>query len=160
MTMKSEKKWQIIALLCLTFLMIGCFGKKRDKLFYEETVVFENENWNYENRRKEFQFEVKSSEKPYKVFFEINHAQGVDLTDLAFAVSFTSPSGGETHRELRPQYADILNQEGTASTIIAYAEKYFNEPGIYTFSLYRRYPKGDLFGIKSVTVKVQELQNN
>ena len=156
--MKNKKNVLILTVLALTVLMTGCFGKKKDAPFFEKTVTFADENWNYEYRIQEFKIEVKSSEKPYKVFFEIEHFQGVDLTDLAFVVSFISPSGGESDRNLMPQYKDILNLDGTCSTVTAYQEKYFNESGVYTFSIYRRYPKYDLYGIKSLTLKLVEIK--
>ena len=156
--MKKKKSLLLLTLLALTILVTGCFGKKKGAPFFEETVTFAGGNWNYEYRIQEFKIEVKASETPYKVFFEIEHLQGVDLTDLAFVVSFISPSGGESNRNLMPQYKDILNPTGTCSTVTAYQEKYFNESGVYTFIIYRRYPKYDLYGIKSLTLKLVEIK--
>lgn len=138
--------------------MASCLGKKKDMTLFEKVVTFAEENWSYEYRIQEFKIEVESSEKPCKVFFEIEHVHGVDLTDLGFAVFFISPSGGESSRNLIPRYVDILNPEGTCSTVTAYQEKYFNESGVYTFRIYRRYPKYDLYGIKSLTVKLVEIE--
>ena len=156
--MKNKKVLLLFTVLSLTSLMIGCSGKKKAMPFFEETVAFANGNWNYEYRIQEFKIEAKSSEKPYKVLLDIEHVQGLNLTDLAFAVTFISPTGGESSRSLFPQYADILNAEGTCSTVIAYQEKYFNESGVYTFRVYRRYPKYDLYGIKSLTLKLVEIE--
>ena len=156
--MKKKRNLLLLTVLSLIFLMTGCFGKKKDAPFFEQTVTFEDGDWNYEYRIQEFKIEVKSSEKPCKVLFDIEHVQGVDLTDLAFAVTFISPSGSESSRNLIPQYKDILNPEGTCSTVTAYQEKYFNENGVYTFRIYRRYPKYDLYGIKSLTLKLVEIE--
>ena len=158
MCMKKKNTLLLLSVLSLIFLLTGCSCKKKNAPFFEETVTFAGGNWNYEYRSQEFKIEVKSSEKPYKVLFDIEHVQGIDLTDLHFAVSFISPSGGESTRNLTPRYGDILNPEGTCSTVTAYLEKYFNESGVYTFRIYRRYPKYDLYGIKSMTLKLVEIE--
>ena len=154
MCMKKRKNLLLLTVLCLSLLLSGCLGKRKGAPFFEESVTFANRNWNYEHRIQEFKIEIKSSEKPYKVFFEIEHMQGIDLTGLHFAVFFISPTGGESSRNLIPRYGDILDLEGTRSTVTAYQEKYFNESGVYTFRIHRRYPKYDLYGVKSLTLKL------
>ena len=154
MFVEKKKNLLLFTVLSLIFLGIACSGKKKSDSFFEETVTFANGNWNYEYRIQEFNIDVKSSEKPYNVFFEIEHEPGLDLSELTFAVTFVSPSGGESSRNLMPQY----NPEDIDSKVMAYREKYFNESGVYKFSIYRRYPKYDLYGIKSLTLKIAAIE--
>lgn len=142
--------------LFITIFMLSCSGDKKEKVLAEQTLTFENSDWNFEDKFVYFDFDILESPQPYRIDMEIEHVPNLDLKDLNFVVSITAPSGAETLRRISSQ-TGIRNSDGTITTIVPYPEKYFNESGSYNFRIYRRYEKYNFYGIKSVTLKIVSL---
>ncbi|MDR1113459.1 MAG: hypothetical protein LBL18_06865 [Bacteroidales bacterium] len=149
----------IIAISCIT---ISCHTAK-EKVIAQETFSFLNDNWNFEQRLITFEKEV-DSDKPCKVVLDLLCTKEFTAETLPVTLSLYDSEGGEAHRSNTfnfVQKKDMTEKtEGdlTVYSLPVYAKKYFNVHGKYKFRLLHTYYNYNLLGIRSITVKVIELE--
>lgn len=141
-------------LLVTTILFSGC-SERKEKVVMEKTVTFENNDWDFTKKNIHFEADIPDIKEPCMILIEINHEATIEPVSLPITVTITSPEGAESSKRAVVNFMEKTND--TLTTAIAYKEKYFNMGGIYKFRLYRKYPKFNLYGVKSVTVKVIKL---
>ena len=146
-----------IILLISSSLLVACSWNNKEKVIMEKTLTFTNNNWDFPHQIINFTEEIPETSAPCKVILEMNHEAGLEPATLPVTVTITSPEGSESSK--RAVFNFFENVNDSITSCIAYKEKYFNTEGKYKFRLYRKYSKYDLYGIKSVTIKVIQIPN-
>jgi hypothetical protein len=144
-----------VILLISSSLLIGCSLGNKEKVIMEKTLTFKNNNWDFPHQIITFTEEIPETSAPCKIVLEMNHEAGLEPTTLPVTVTITSPEESETSK--RAVFNFFENVNDSITSCIAYKEKYFNRGGKYKFRLYRKYSKYDLYGVKSITVKVIQI---
>jgi len=139
-------------LLISSSIIISCSLGNKEKVIMEKTLTFKNNNWDFPHQTVNFTEEIPETNAPCKIVLELNHEVGLEPTTLPVTVTITSPEGSETSK--RAVFNFVKNINDSITSCIAFKEKYFTTSGEYKFSLYRKYSKYDLYGVKSITVKV------
>ncbi len=142
----------LVILLIFSSLFFGCSLGNKEKVIMEKTLTFENNNWDFPHQTVNFIEEIPETNAPCKIVLELNHDLNIEPTTLPITVTITSPDGSETSR--RASFNFLENVNDSITSCVAFKEKYFNTEGRYKFGLYRKYSKYDLYGVKSITVKV------
>ena len=148
-------------------LLLSCKQKKGDDIVYEQTVCFENNNWDFTQRTLEFTANITDTISPYRVEMELKYGdddERVDQMPVSFAV--TAPDGGKSVVSSafvfveQDDESDLNNQakQLSGSQIqTLYNKKYFNRSGDYHFRLNRHSDKFDNYNIQSLTLRVIRL---
>ncbi len=151
-------------LILLTFMAILSSCVNGEKPIIYESVTFENDNWNFEDRIQKFTTQIPRQENACAVTVDIT----VDpihfkIEELPITMSVYAPSGSESHRSGK----FIFNEKGSRSvqdgewitySVDVYPEKYFSESGDYQFHLLQKSSRYDMNGVKKVAVKVTEIE--
>lgn len=154
----SGKMLTIVVLSVLFFSIISC---QKNKSLVHETKVFKESNWNYDERFVVFQKTIEANDQPYEIFLDLDLEKDLDLDEFPVTVSIISDKGEESHKQVIFYFPVVADQKQSAPnepkilTKLVYGEKYFNTSGNYTFKLLRKASKFDLYGIKSVTFRVE-----
>ncbi len=151
----------IKALSLITLLFFYSCSEQNLPVAYHLNT-FTEENWNYEQRILMFEHAIEKSDDPYQVIVELTiNPNTFDLNNLDLTFSIYSPNSSESHRSGLFVFDDKAqkkeNEDGSITyTLAIYPEKYFSISGIYKFNLLQKSGKADLFGVKSVAVKVEQ----
>lgn len=154
----TRKIVNMVVFSVLFFSVISC---NKNKPLIEETRVFKDNNWNYDQRFIVFQKNIEASEQPYEIYLDLDLEKDLDLDEFPITISIYSDKGEESHKQVIFYFPVIADNKQSVPegpkilTKLVYAEKYFNTSGNYTFKLLRKASKFDLYGIKSVKFRVQ-----
>ena len=147
-------KYFFYILLIINLLILGCSCSQKELFSLEKTFI--DTNWDFDNRIVTLEKELNSSDKPYKIFIELNLTQNLKIDNLPIVISLIAPDGAESHRSVI--YHFKLNDDSfykntgnvLSFTKEVYVQKYFNSSGKYTFRILRKGNKYDLYGVQSV----------
>ncbi len=152
----SHNLTTILIVSSLFLLLLSC----NKKPFFEETRTFKDNNWNYDQRIVVFEKFIEKSEIPYEVFLDLDLEKDLDVDEFPLTVSIYSDQGEETHKQI-VYFFPVTSDNGVTTpngpkilTKLVYSEKYFNNSGNYTFKILRKYSKYDLYGIKSLKLRI------
>lgn len=154
-----------ICLAC-SVLLLSC-GNKKEEVVFEQTITFNNSNWDFTQRNLEFDGNISDTIAPYRIEAELKYGpddERVDEMPLSFAI--TGPDGAKHAVQSGfifnndPENTDIAKETQKASQTqsrIIYEKKYFNCSGTYHFRISRYSPKFDNYNIQSLTIRVVKL---
>lgn len=147
----------ILIVSSLFLLLLSC----NKKPFFEETRTFKDQNWNYDQRIVVFEKFIEKSETPYEVYLDLDLEKDLDVDEFPITLSIYSEQGEESHKQI-VYFFPVMSDNGVAApngpkilTKLVYSEKYFNNSGNYTFKILRKYSKYDLYGIKSIKLRIE-----
>ena len=155
----------ILAIVAVFFT--SCKQKKGDDIVFEQTVCFENSNWDFTQRTLEFTAHITDTISPYRVEMELKYGdddERVDQMPVSFAV--TAPDGGKSVVSSAFVFVEQDDESGltnqakqlSGSQIQSlYSKKYFNRSGDYHFRLNRHSDKFDNYNIQSLTLRIVRL---
>jgi hypothetical protein len=150
-----------LPLLLSFYLFISC----SNKVIFEETVLFPNANWAFENKAVTFVAPITGSEDPYTVILELDII-GTPNVELFYA-SFTliSPGGGKTIKPLtfnlvypKEPYIKGETENEKIFKMIVYPKKYFSKTGDYSFEVNQFSNKADNYGIRSLRMRIEKVK--
>jgi len=141
---------------------------------FSDTHVFENAVWTFpkvdDGIDKEIHFKgtFPDVEESYKLTVNVDFYDDIEVESVPFVITTTSPDGNsvqstnvtmeftddETVTDLAEENGRVLKR----ATKLIYPSKEFREEGTYTFTVYSKYPKMSLHGIKSVTIAGQKTE--
>lgn len=148
-------------------LLFSCQRKKGDDIVYEQTVRFENSNWDFTQRTLEFTAHITDTISPHRIEMELKYGdddERVDQMPVSFAV--TAPDGGKSVVSSAFVFVEQDDESGLTSQAkqlsgsqiqTLYSKKYFNRSGDYHFRLNRHSDKFDNYNIQSLTLRVIRL---
>jgi len=148
------RRYFFYILLVINLLISGCNSNKKELFAVEKTFLYTN--WDFDNRIAILEKELKASEKPYKIFLELNLTKPLEIDELPVIISIIAPDGAESHKPVTYYFklkddSFYKNIEGSLTyTKEVYTQKYFNSTGKYTFRILRKGTKYDLFGVRSI----------
>ncbi len=152
----SKPAFSVVILLSMVVLSTGCSNKK-ERVMAEDTYVFENSDWNFDDKFVSFNLDIADVSSPCKIILEVEKEDYLDIDMLQLIITITSPEGGESQRRVNLLFNEEGKENSKTVSVEAYRKKYFTSPGKYNFRIYRKYEKFNLYGIKSLTVKVVKL---
>ena len=165
----------IFFMLTLTCaLLFSCQQKKEEgeKIVFEQTVLFENDNWELSPDNKyhilEFTANITDTVSPHRIEVVLNYGPDDRRVDqINVNCSVTAPDGGKyaganTAFVFVPQddESDInkqLSQSSGPQTRLLYSKKYFDKTGDYRFKLVCNSPIADNYNIQSLTFRIVRL---
>ena len=148
-------------------LLFSCQQKKSDDIVFEQTVCFENSNWDFTQRTLEFNAHITDTISPYRVEMELKYGdddERVDQMPVSFAV--TAPDGGKSvvssafvfvEQDDESAFAKRAKQHSGSQVQSLYSKKYFNRSGDYHLRLNRHSDKFDNYNIHSLTLRIVRL---
>ncbi len=154
-------------LLLMGSLIFACKQKKDNNIVFEQTVNFENDNWDFTHRTLEFTAHITDTVSPHSIEMELKYGdddERVDMMPVSFSI--TSPDGGKTsvssafvfvEQEDVPDFTNKAKQLSGTQIRSLYSKKYFNRSGDYHFRLNRHSDKFDNYNIQSLTLRVIRL---
>ena len=158
----------IFFMLTLTCaLLFSCQQKKGNDIVYEQTVCFENSNWDFTQSTLEFTANITDTISPYRVEMELKYGdddERVDQMPVSFAV--TAPDGGKSVVSSAFVFVEQDDESGLTNQAkqlsgsqiqTLYNKKYFNRSGDYHFRLNRHSDKFDNYNIQSLTLRIVRL---
>lgn len=159
--MKKQNFSTFFILLFACITLCNCGSSHREKVILESKRTFTEAKW---NRFKEFinEVEIKDTTANYAIILEAVVTPDIVTDNIPIVFSIYSPDGGESHT-LSTIYlnnqTEFNNEDAPASDRVilhnVYASKTFNASGKYRFKYYQKYPKYDLEGIKSITLRIK-----
>ena len=158
----------IFIMLILTGgLMIACQQKKSNDIVYEQTVKFENDNWDFTQRTLEFTAHITDTVSPYRIEMELKYGDDDERVDeMKVSFTITSPDGGKStvssafvfvEQEDESDFNNKAQQLSGSQIRTLYSKKYFNRSGDYHFRLNRHSDKFDNYNIQSLTLRIVRL---
>ncbi|MBO4655795.1 MAG: hypothetical protein J5644_09655 [Bacteroidales bacterium] len=156
-----------IILITATLVLISC-KSETDNLVFEQTVEFNNDNWDFTQRTLEFTAPITDTISPYRIEMVLKYGpddERVDMMRVSFSV--TAPDGGKTSvpsafvfsdEEGGSDMAKQAQQLSQSQTRVLYNKKYFNHSGDYHFRLNRHSEKFDNYNIHSLTLRIVRLE--
>ena len=153
-------------LVAATLFLFSC-KQKKDDIVFEQTVNFENSNWDFTQRTLEFTAHITDTISPHRIEMELKYGdddERVDQMPVSFTV--TAPDGGKSTVSsafvfvAQEDESDLTSQakQFSGSQIRElYSKKYFNRSGDYHFRLNRHSDKFDNYNIQSLTLRVIRL---
>lgn len=177
----SQKKSSIIAIIfCFSILLISCNknSSSKDELSIKPkdgtclTHEFENNIWKFPivgdvpDKTIVFKSAVPDKDAVYKVSLVIDYFADIELNDLSLSITTITPNGNSSwSNSTNIQFHTDANikQIGTENgkninriSKEIYNQRSLNEEGEYTFEVYSSYSKMALYGIKSLSVKIEK----
>lgn len=153
-----------ISLICC-ILVTSC-NKKKDSIAFEQTVTFENSNWDFTHRTLEFDANITDTISPYRIEVELKYGPDDERVDeMPVSFSVTAPDGAKSSVPSAFLFKDEENSDIASSTAkasqsqyrVLYEKKYFNCSGVYHFRLNRHSEKFDNYNIQSLTLRVVKI---
>jgi hypothetical protein len=153
------KKITPVLFLTLSFFLLASCSKK---VIFEETTIFPDANWAFENKAVTFVAPLTGSDKPYAVILELELIGTPNVEMFYASFTLTSPGGGNTIKPLtfnlinpgEPYIIGTLDNEKIYRMIV-YPKKYFSETGDYTFEVNQFSNKADNYGIKALRMRIE-----
>lgn len=159
--MKKQKFCTLFVLLISCLTLCNCGHSNKEKIILESKRTFTEAKW---NRFKQFinEVEITDTSANYAIILEAVVTPDIVTDNIPIVFSIYSPDGGESHTRstiyLNPQ-TEFNNAEIPAGDRViqhkVYASRSFYASGKYKFKYYQKYPKYDLEGIKSITLRIK-----
>lgn len=181
----SRKKSSIIAIIfCFSILLISCNknSSSKDELSIKPkdgiclTQEFENNVWRFPivgdmpDKTLVFKSAVPDKDAVYKVSLIIDYLADIESNDLTLSITTITPDGNSSwsnstniqfHTDANIK--QISTENGRPINRITkeiYSQRSLNEEGEYSFEVYSSYSKMALYGIKSLSIKIEKQKNN
>jgi len=154
-----KKLSSLLFLIVSVFVFVSC----SKTVVFDEKVMFQNNNWAFEQKAVTFEVPLKSSEKPFTVILELE-LMGTPNVDMFYATfSLTTPNGGNTVKSIlfnfqNPQESYIKGdtQNRKIYRLTVYPKRYFSETGTYTFEVNQFSNKADNYGIEALRLRIEK----
>lgn len=154
--------------ICLIFcLLTTSCNHKKNAVAFEQTVTFENSNWDFTHRTLEFDANITDTISPYRIEVELKYGPDDERVDeMPVSFSVTAPDGAKSSVPAAFLFKDEENDSEIAATSakasqsqyrVLYEKKYFNCSGVYHFRLNRHSEKFDNYNIQSLTLRVVKI---
>jgi hypothetical protein len=137
-----------LLLLSIILALASC----SKKITIEDEYIFENQNWHRFNDL-EFDFEIQSTEKPYKIYliFEFNEDLKSEL--IRFQSQINSSDGDSRLSFIEEK----IDKNSNLDTVIINPHRFFNTAENYKLLIKNLSHKVDNHGFKSVKLKIEQL---
>lgn len=155
----------MLALTCT--LLFSCQQKKGDDIVFEQTVNFENSNWDFTQRTLEFTAHLTDTIAPHRIEMELKYGDDDERVDqMPVSFTITAPDGGKStvssafvfvEQDDESDFTNQAKQLSGSQIQTLYSKKYFNRSGDYHFRLNRHSDKFDNYNIQSLTLRVIRL---
>lgn len=139
----------IIIFLSFSILTTGCGGNS-PQVVVEKKTVFKDANWNrfhYITHK----IDIEDTVSRHEIQLEIEFLPEISTREIPIIFSITSPDSSLSHIRTK---INLSENPKSPYTQIIHPAKYFNQKGQYTFHYFQKTSKFDLYGIKSVTMKI------
>ncbi|MCL2246548.1 MAG: hypothetical protein FWC10_05485 [Lentimicrobiaceae bacterium] len=154
-----KKLFPLILFILSFFLFVSC----SKSIIFDEKIEFPNANWAFENKAITFEAPIKSSEKPFAIFLELEITGHPNVDKFYATFRITTPKGGTTVKSIffnlaNPQepYRQGASQNEKIYKLLAYPKRYFSETGNYTFEVNQFSNKADNYGIRALRIYVEK----
>lgn len=146
-----------ITFFLLTITLFG-FVACTNSTYFEKEVVFTKKGWN-RFRPEEFQFEIKNADKRYNINLEVKLNDSFQHLSLPMYYSIDDNSGAENRtgrfsmriKDLEEKFLNPADKNGIYTFEQNFqANKKFNAPGTYKYTLEHGTSNYDLEGVVSI----------
>lgn len=139
----------IIIFLSFSILTTGCRGNS-PQVVVEKKTEFKDGNWNrfhYITHK----IDIEDTVSRHEIQLEIDFLPEISTREIPVIFSITAPDSSLSHIRTK---INLSENPKSPYTQIIHPAKYFNQKGQYTFHYFQKTSKFDLYGIKSVTMKI------
>jgi hypothetical protein len=156
-----KKLSSLFFLIASIFIFSSC----SKSIVYDNKVVFPDDNWAFEQKAVTFEAPLKGSEKPFSVILDLELIGKPNVETFYAWITLISPAGGKTIKSVvfnlvNPNEpfirGDTPNKKYLRLTV--YPKKYFSETGTYTFEVNQFSHKADNYGIRSLRLYIEQIQ--
>lgn len=176
-------KFQILSILFIfSMIMAGCHHDSltekdiqiRPKNGFATTHTFENGVWTFPKVDDGIDKELHltgtfpNPQDFYKLSVHIDFYDDIEAETLPLVVTTTSPDGNSmqstntliefTDEETVTDLGEENGKKLQRATKVIYPSKQFAEEGTYHFTIYSKYSKMSLRGVKSLTISAQKIE--
>jgi gliding motility-associated lipoprotein GldH len=141
--------FKLNAVLLILALLSSC----SEKTVYETNIDQPNQAWNT-LKPAVFDFNIQDTSKTYKVCLalKLNHNMQERLIPIDIQMIYPN---SESRSDLQYLFVDSAAHVGDYSVFTLQANKHFNNPGKYHYSILQRTSKYDLAGVESIGIRVK-----
>lgn len=145
-------------LLFLPVLFFSC-GKS---YLYEENVIFQNEEWTYQDSIS-FQFDIADTSKLYNILLALEHSPEFSTQNLYTRIATEFPDGNRPSQVVSLELADQTgfwygecNRTSCLFEAPIQSNAYFNQIGTYTITLAQHMRRDSVPGIQALSLKLED----
>lgn len=159
----------IAFVLTVCMLFSSCHNTPSQKTDIVVDHPFTACNWSYEQQVLDFDFDIVDTTRPYRIEFVLSYDTTLnELTEVPVNVTIIAPDGMESFVSSTLNFDPNVNKYITPSDqpnvmnmrLIAFNNRKFNQPGMYSIEFYRKTAKADNYGMNNLSLKVIPLKRN
>ena len=141
--------FKLNAVLLILVLMSSC----GEKTVYETNIDQPNQAWNA-FKPAVFDFDIQDTSKIYKVSLALKLNSKMVEHLIPIDIQMIYPNS-ESRADLQYLFVDSAAHVGDYSEFTIQANKHFNNPGKYHYSIVQKTSKYDLAGVESIGIRVK-----
>jgi hypothetical protein len=161
-TQKNMKKTILFLFLILfVFLCVSC----KKTVFFEQTVVFPNANWAFENKEIVFEVPTAGSDDAYTVILELDLVGTPNVEKFYATFRTLTPHGAQTIKSVyfnfenpKEPFIQGANPNEKIYRVVVYPKRYFSEAGIYKFEIDQYSGRADNYGINALRLRIERVK--
>jgi uncharacterized protein YxeA len=159
---KNMKK--IVPFLCFLLTVI-LFVSCSKSIVFDERVIFQDNNWAFENKEITFEASFKGSENIYAIIIELELIGAPNVDKMYTTFSMFTPNGAKTVKAFtfnfnspKEPYIKGKSSNERIYRMTVYPKKYFSETGTYTFLVDQYSHKADNYGIRALRMYIEKVK--
>lgn len=139
--------------LNVVFFLLVLLSSCSEKTVFETNIDQPNQAWNA-FKPAVFDFNIQDTSKTYKVSLalKLNHQMQEHLIPIDIQMIYPN---SESRADMQYLFVDSAQKVGGYSEFTIQANKHFNNPGKYHYSILQKTSKYDLAGVESIGIRVK-----
>jgi len=139
--------------LNVVFFLLVFLSSCGEKTVFETNIDQPNQAWNA-FKPAVFDFNIQDTSKTYKVSLalKLNHQMQEHLIPIDIQMIYPN---SESRADMQYLFVDSAQKVGDYTVFTIQANKHFNNPGKYHYSILQKTSKYDLAGVESIGIRVK-----
>jgi hypothetical protein len=154
-----------LSLLFIPLFSVFVFLSCSNSIVFDEKVVFQNDNWAFEEKAQTFEVPFKASEKPYAIVLELELTGTPNVDKFNASFTLVTPKGGKTIKSLvfnfvnpKEPYLKGASPKEKIYRLTVYSKRYFSETGTYTIEVNQASTNADNYNIHALRLYIEKVK--